>query len=145
MNWKPPTTVRQIRSFLGLAGYYRKFILDFSRIAKPITELLKKEVKFVWSQKCEDAFHALRQHLTIALVLAQPDNSKPFDVYCDAFGIGLGCVLMQDNRVIAYASRALRPHEQNYPTHDLELAAVVHALKMWRHYLMGTHCNIFTS
>jgi hypothetical protein len=76
-------------------------------------------------------------------VLAQPDNIKPFDVYCDASGTGLGCVLMQDNRVIAYASRALMPHEQNYPTHDLELAVVVHALKMWRHYLMGTHCNIF--
>jgi hypothetical protein len=144
MNWKPPTTVRQIRSFLGLAGFYRRFIPDFSRIAKPITELLKKEAKFVWGQKCEDAFHALRQHLTTAPVLAQPDSSKPFDVYCDASGTGLGCVLMQDNRVIAYASRALRPHEQNYPTHDLELATVVHALKMWRHYLMGTHCNIFT-
>jgi ribonuclease HI len=77
-------------------------------------------------------------------MLAQPDSSKPFDVYCDASGTRLGCVLMQDNRVIAYASRALRPHEQNYPTHDLELAAVVHALKMWRHYLMGTNCNIFT-
>jgi hypothetical protein len=106
--------------------------------------LLKKEAKFIWGQKCEDAFHALRQHLTTTLVLAQPDNSKPFDVYCDVSGTRLGCVLMQDNRVIAYASRALRPHEQNYPTHDLELAAVVHALKMWRHYLMGTHCNIFT-
>jgi hypothetical protein len=78
-------------------------------------------------------------------VLAQPDNSKPFDVYCDASSTGLGCVLMQDNQVIAYTSRALRPHEQNYPTHDLELAAMVHALKMWRHYLMGTHCNIFTN
>jgi hypothetical protein len=105
---------------------------------------LKKEAKFVWGQKCEDAFHALRQHLTTTPVLAQPDSSKPFDVYCDASSTGLGCVLMQDNRVIAYASRALRPHEQNYPTHDLELAAVFHALKMWRHYLMGTHCNIFT-
>jgi hypothetical protein len=98
--------------------------------------LLKKGVKYEWSQKCEDAFHALRQHLTTAPVLAQPDNTKSFDVYCDALGTGLGCVLMQDNRVIAYASRALRPHEQNYPTHDLELAAVVHALKIWRHYLM---------
>jgi hypothetical protein len=92
MNWKPPTTVRQIRSFLGLAGYYRRFIPDFSRIVKPITELLKKEVKFVWGQKCEDAFHTLRQHLTTAPVLAQPDSSKPFDVYCDASGTGLGCV-----------------------------------------------------
>jgi hypothetical protein len=127
-----------------LAGYYRRFIPDFSRIAKPITELLKKEAKFVWGQKCEDAYHTLRQHLTTAPVLAQPDSGRPFDVYCDAFGTGLGCVLMQDNQDIAYASRALRPHEQNYPTHDLELAAVVHALKMWRHYLMGTHCNIFT-
>jgi hypothetical protein len=77
-------------------------------------------------------------------VLAQPDSGKPFDVYYDASGTGLGCVLMQDNQVIAYTSKGLRPHEQNYPTHDLELAAVVHALKMWGHYLMGTHCNIFT-
>jgi hypothetical protein len=144
MDWKPPTTVRQIRSFLGLAGYYRRFIPGFTRIAKPMTELLKKGVKYEWSQKCEDAFHTLRQHLTTAPVLAQPDNTKPFEVYCDASGTGLGCVLMQDNRVIAYASRALRPHEQNYPTHDLELAAVVHALKIWRHYLMGAHCNIYT-
>jgi hypothetical protein len=144
MDWKPPTTVRQIRSFLGLAGYYRRFIPDFSRIAKPMTKLLKKGVKYDWSQKCEDAFHALKQHLTTAPVLAQPDNTKPFEVYCDASGTGLGCVLMQENRVIAYASRALRPHEQNYPTHDLELAAVVHALKIWRHYLMGAHCNMYT-
>jgi hypothetical protein len=144
MDWKPPTTVQQIRSFLGLARYCRRFIPDFFRIAKPMTELLKKGVKFDWSLKCEDAFHALRRHLTTAPVLAQPDNTKSFDVDCDASGTGLGCVLMQDNRVIAYASRALRPHEQNYPTHDLELAAVVHALKIWRHYLMGAHCNIFT-
>jgi hypothetical protein len=144
MNWKPPTTVCQIQSCLGLADYYRRFIPDFSRIAKPMTELFKKGSKFVWGQKCEDAFHTLRQHLTTAPVLAQPNNGKPLDVYCDASGTGLGCVLIQDIRVIAYASRALRPHEQNYPTHDLELAAVVHALKMWRHYLMGTHCNIFT-
>jgi hypothetical protein len=90
-------------------------------------------------------FPHISEHLTISTpVLAQPDNGKLFDVYCDASGTGLGCVLMQDNRVIAYASRALRPHEQNYPTHDLELAVVVYALNMWRHYLMGTHCNIFT-
>jgi hypothetical protein len=104
MDWEPPTTVRQIRSFLGLVGYYRRFIPDFSRIAKPMNELLKKGVKYAWSQKCEDAFHTLRQHLTTAPVLAQPDNTKPFEVYCDASGTGLGCVLMQDNRVIAYAS-----------------------------------------
>jgi hypothetical protein len=144
MDWKPPTSVHQIRSFLGLAGYYRRFIPNFSRIAKPMTELLKKGIKFSWDQKCDDAFHTLRDHLTTAPVLAQPDISKPFDTYCDASGTGLGCVLMQDNRVIAYASRALRVHEQNYPTHDLKLAAVIHALKIWRHHLMGAKCHIYT-
>ena len=109
-----------------------------------MTELLKKGVKFVWSEKCEEAFHTLRRLLTSTPVLAQPDTAKPFDVYCDASNTGLGCVLMQDNQVIAYASHVLWPHEQNYPTHDLELAAVIHALKIWRHYLMGTHCNIYT-
>jgi hypothetical protein len=144
MDWKPPKSVHQIRSFLGLAGYYRRFIPDFSRIAKPMTELLKKGVKFVWSEECDQAFHTLRKHLTSAPVLTPPDMSKPFEVFCDASGTDFGCVLMQENRVIAYASRALRPHEKNYPTHDLELAAVVHALKLWRHYLMGNHCNIYT-
>jgi hypothetical protein len=144
IDWKPPKSVHQIRSFLGLACYYRRFIPDFSRIAKPMTELLKKGLKFVWSEACEKAFHTLRQHLTSALVLVQPYNSKPFEVFCDASGTGLGCVLMQEGRVIAYASRALRPHEINYPTHDLKLAALVHALKIWRHYLMGNRCNIFT-
>jgi hypothetical protein len=110
MDWKPPTSVHQIRSFLGLAGYYHRFIPDFSKIAKPMTELLKKGGKFSWDQKCEDAFHTLRDHLTTAPVLAQPDVSKPFDIYCDASGTGLGCVLMQDNQVISYASRALRVH-----------------------------------
>jgi hypothetical protein len=143
MDWKPPTSVHQICSFLGLAGYYRRFIPEFSRIAKPMTELLKKGVKFSWDQKCEDPFHTLRAHLTTALVLAQLDVSKPFDIYCDALGIGLGCVLMQDNQVIAYASRAPRTHEQNYPTHDLELAAIIHVLKIWGHHLMGTKCHIY--
>jgi hypothetical protein len=145
MDWKPPTLVHQICSFLSLASYYRRFILDFSKIAKPMTERLKKGDKFSWDQKCEDAFHTLRAHLTTAPVLAQPDVSKPFNIYCDASGIGLGCVLMQDNQVIAYASRALRTHEQNYPTHDLELAGVIYALKIWRHYLMGTKCHIYTN
>jgi hypothetical protein len=99
-------------------------------------------MKFVWSEACEKAFHTLRQHLTSAPVLVQPDNSKPFELFCDALGTGLGCVLVQERLVIADASRALRPHEINYPTHVLELAAIVHALKMWRHYLMGNHCNI---
>jgi hypothetical protein len=108
-----------------------------------MTKLLKKGVKFSWDQKCDDAFHTLRDHLTTAPILAQPDVSKPLDIYCDASRTGLGCVLMQDNRVIAYASRALRVHEQNYPTHDLELAAIIHALKIWRHHLMGTKYHVY--
>jgi hypothetical protein len=144
MDWKPPTSVHQIRSFLGLSSYYRRFIPNFSKITKPMIELLKKGVKFFWNEECEEAFHTLRAHLTTAPVLVQPDNSKPFDISHDASGIGLGCVLIQNNRVIAYALRALRTHEQNYPTHDLELAAIIHALKIWRHYLMGTKCNIYT-
>jgi ribonuclease HI len=86
----------------------------------------------------------LKKFLTLAPVLAQPDIEKPFDVFCDASRTGLGCVLMQDGRVIAYASRQLKKHEVNYPTHDLELAAVVHALKIWRHYLLGNKVHIFT-
>jgi hypothetical protein len=111
---------------------------------KPITSLLKNDIKFNWSSKCNEAFEQLKTLLTTAPVLAQPDISKRFDVYCDASGSGLGCVLMQEGRVIAYASRQLRRHEDYYPTHDLELAAVVHALKIWRHYLLGNICHIYT-
>ncbi|WVZ80399.1 LOW QUALITY PROTEIN: hypothetical protein U9M48_027873 [Paspalum notatum var. saurae] len=134
LNWKQPETVIEIRSFLGLAGYYRRFIKDFSKTAKPMTSLTKKNAKYLWSSNCEEAFQTLKKPLTSAPVLAQPDVTKPFDVYCDASGNGPGCVLMREGRVIAYASRQLRKHEANYPTHDLELAAVVHALKIRRHY-----------
>ncbi|WVZ89908.1 LOW QUALITY PROTEIN: hypothetical protein U9M48_036256 [Paspalum notatum var. saurae] len=144
LNWKQPETVTEIRSFLGLAGYYCHFIKDFSKTAKPMTSLTKKNVKYVWSSNCEEAFQTLKKLLTSAPVLAQPDVTKPFDVYCDASGSGLGYVLMQEGRVIAYASGQLRKHEANYPTHDLELAAVVHALKIWRHYLLGNTCHIYT-
>ncbi|WVZ58161.1 LOW QUALITY PROTEIN: hypothetical protein U9M48_008462, partial [Paspalum notatum var. saurae] len=117
LNWKQPESVSEIRSFLGLAGYYRRFIKDFSKTAKPMTSLTKKNAKYTWSPNREEAF---RRSLTTAPVLAQPDVTKPFDVYCDASGNGLGCVLMQEGRVVAYASRQLRKHEANYPTHDLE-------------------------
>jgi hypothetical protein len=111
---------------------------------KPITSLLKNDTKFNWSLECNEAFEQLKVLLTTAPVLAQPNIEKPFDVYCDASGSGLGCVLMQEGRVIAYASRQLRRHEEHYPTHDLELAAMVHALKIWRHYLLGNVCHIYT-
>jgi hypothetical protein len=144
LNWEPPTTVSKIRSFLGLAGYYRRFIEGFSKIVKPITSLLGKDKKFVWSKACQNSFDELRKRLTTAPVLAMPDIRKSFSIYCDASKQGLGCVLMQEGHVIAYASRQLRKHEQNYPTHDLELAAVIHALKIWRHYLLGHKCQIYT-
>jgi hypothetical protein len=145
LECKPPTTVHQVQSFLGLAGYYRRFIPDFPRIVKPITSLLKNDTKFNWSSRCNEAFEQLKVLLTTANVLAQPDIEKPFDVYCDTSGSGLGCVLMQEGRVIAYASRQLRRHEEHYPTHDLELAVVVHALKIWHHYLLGNICHIYTN
>ena len=107
LDWKVPTSMHEVQSFLGLAGYYRRFILEFSKTSNPMTHLLQKDEKFVWTPECEDAFHKLRTLLTSAPVLAQPDIEKPFDVFCDASGINLGCVLMQEGRVIAYASRQL--------------------------------------
>ena len=100
-----PTSVHEVRSFLGLAGYYRCFIPNFSKIAKPMTRLLQKDEKFNWTPECEAAFQTLWTLLTIAPVLAQPNIVKPFDMFCDASSIGLGCVLMQEGRVIAYASQ----------------------------------------
>ena len=144
MNWKPPMNVSEVHSFLGLAGYYRKIVDGFSKIATPLTNLLKKDQKFEWSDTCQHSFEELRQRLTTAPVLALPSGKDGYVVYSDASRQGLGCVLMQDGRVIAYASRQLKKHEKNYPTHDLELAAVVFALKIWRHYLYGVPCQIFT-
>ncbi|XP_071909683.1 uncharacterized protein [Coffea arabica] len=144
MNWKRPETPTEIRSFLGLAGYYRRFIQDFSKIAGPMTELTKKGNKFIWTPKCESSFQELKRRLTSAPVLVLPDGDEGYAVYSDASGEGLGCVLMQKGKVIAYASRRLKPHEQNYPTHDLELAAVIFALKKWRHYLYGVTFEVFT-
>jgi len=102
-NWKQPTTVTEVRSFLGLAGYYRRFIEGFSKIARPMTELTKKDKKFVWTEACEKIFRQLKKTLTTAPVLTLPDIHKDFVVFCDASRQGLGCVLMQDGRVVAYA------------------------------------------
>jgi hypothetical protein len=142
-EWESPKNAGDIRSFLGLARYYWRFIENFSKIAKPMTELLK-EKKCEWSETCEASFQELKQRLVTAPVLCLPDIRKDFQVYCDASRQGLGSVLMQDGKVASYASRQLKHHERNYPTHDLELASVVHALKVWRHYLMGKHCDVFT-
>ncbi|GJT32552.1 putative reverse transcriptase domain-containing protein [Tanacetum coccineum] len=128
----------------GLAGYYRRFIEGFSKIAKPMTKLTQKKVKFEWGDKQEAAFQLLKQKLCSAPILALPEGSEDFIVYCDASIKGLGAVLMQREKVISYASRQLKIHEKNYTTHDLELGAVVFALKIWRHYLYGTKCTVFT-
>ncbi|GKC45685.1 putative reverse transcriptase domain-containing protein [Tanacetum coccineum] len=143
-DWASPKTPTEIRQFLGLAGYYRRFIEGFSKIARPMTKLTQKSVKFDWGEKAEAAFQLLKQKLCSAPILALPEGSENFVVYCDASHKGLGAVLMQREKVIAYASRQLRVHEKNYTTHDLELGAVVFALKMWRHYLYGTKCVVFT-
>ncbi|XP_070664585.1 uncharacterized protein [Malus domestica] len=143
-NWEQPRTITEVRSFLGLAGYYRRFVQDFSMIALPLTKLTRKDVKFDWDENCEQSFQQLKYCLTHAPVLVLPDDSGNFEIYSDASLNGLGCVLMQHNRVIAYASRQLKIHERNYPTHDLELAAIVFPLKIWRHYLYGKKCKIFT-
>ncbi|TYK11888.1 ty3-gypsy retrotransposon protein [Cucumis melo var. makuwa] len=134
-SWPRPSTVSEVRSFLGLAGYYRRFVENFSRIATPFTQLTRKGAPFVWSKTCEDSFQNLKQKLATAPVLTVPDGSGSFVIYSDASKKSLGCVLMQQGKVVAYASRQLKRHEQNYPTHDLELATVVFALKIWRHYL----------
>nr|GEW06138.1 retrotransposon protein, putative, Ty3-gypsy subclass [Tanacetum cinerariifolium] len=141
-DWASPKTSMEIRQFLGLAGYYRRFIEGFSKIAKPMTKLTQKGIKFDWGEKEENAFQLIKQKLCSALILVLPEGSEDFVVYCDASHKGLGVVLMQRENVIAYASRQLKIHEKNYTTHDLELGSVVFALKIWRHYLYGTKCTV---
>jgi hypothetical protein len=137
MEWPAPTNVSEVHSFMGLAGYYRRFIEGFSKIANPITKLQKKNKKFVWTKKCAEAFRRLKELLKTTPILKVPDMDANFLVCTDASKEGLGGVLMQDGRVISYISRNLRRHEENYATHDLELLAIVYALKVWRHYLVG--------
>ncbi|GKA94765.1 putative reverse transcriptase domain-containing protein [Tanacetum coccineum] len=142
-NWKAPRYPTEVRSFLGLAGYYRRFIENFSKIAKSLTILTQKSQTFYWGEEQELAFQNLKDKLCNAPVLALLDRSEDFVEYCDAFKIGLGCVLIQRGKVITYASRQLKIHEKNYTTHDLELGVVVFALKIWRHYLYGTKSVIY--
>nr|GEU80087.1 putative reverse transcriptase domain-containing protein [Tanacetum cinerariifolium] len=143
-NWATPTTPTEVRQFLGLAGYYQRFIEGFSLISKPLTKLTQKNKKFEWETEAEEAFQTLKQKLCCAPILALPEGSKDLVVYCDASLRGFGAVLMQREKVIAYASRQLRTHKENYTTHDLELGAVVFALRLWRHYFYGTKCVVYT-
>jgi hypothetical protein len=129
---------------LGLTGYYQRFIKGFSKLALPLTQLMCKGKTFVWDVHCENSFNELKKRLTTAPVLILPKPDEPFVVYCDASKLGLGDVLMQDGKVVAYASRQLRIHERNYPTRDLGLVAVVFVLKIWRHYLYGSRFEVFS-
>ncbi|GJT96110.1 putative reverse transcriptase domain-containing protein [Tanacetum coccineum] len=143
-DWASPKSPTEIQQFLGLTGYYRRFIEGFSKIAKPMTKLTQKKVALEWGDKQEAAFQTLKNKLCSVPILALPQGVENFIVYCDTSHNCLGPVLMQNEKVIAYASRQLKIHEKNYTTHDLELGAMVFALKIWRHYLYGTKCTVFT-
>jgi hypothetical protein len=132
-NWTRPKNISEVRSSLGLAGYYRRFIRIFSQLALPLTQLTREEVPFEWNEDCEKSFKILKEKLTQAPVLTIPDPEKKYTVFFDASSKGLSCVLLQERSVVAYASIQLKTHEENYPTHDLELAAIVFALKIWTH------------
>ena len=144
MSWERPKSVFEICSFLVLVGYYMRFIEDFSRLAAPMTRLTRKEVKFDWDDRCEEAFQELKRRLTTAPILIVPDRGQDYTVYCDASRAGLRCVLMQSKRVVAYGSRQLKNHEKNYPTRDMELLAIVFTLKIWRHYLYGEQFEVYS-
>ena len=137
-------SVFKICSFLRLAGYYKRFIEDFSRLAAPMTRLIQKGVKFDWDDLCEKAFQELKRRLTSSPILIVPEQGQRYTMYCDASRDGLGYVLMQSEKVVAYGSRQLNNHEQNYLTHDMKLAAIVFALKIWRHYLYGEQFEVFS-
>ncbi|GJU73064.1 putative reverse transcriptase domain-containing protein [Tanacetum coccineum] len=143
-DWASPKTPTEIRQFLGLAGYYRRFIEGFSKIAKSMTKLTQKGVKFDWGDKQEVAFQLLKQKLCSAPILALPEGSEDFIAYCDASKKGLVAVLRQREKVNFLGIMPVKIHEKNYTDSDLELGAVVFALKIWRHYLYGTKCTVFT-
>ena len=126
-EWKVPRYVAEVRSFMGLAGYYRRFITGFSRISHPITSLQRKEKKFQWTEECEKSFQRLKQLLTYAPIMRIADPSEDFVVCTDACKEGLGEILSQNGFVIFYESRKMKENKKNYATHDLELAAIVHA------------------
>jgi hypothetical protein len=144
MEWPTPKDVFDIRYFMGLAGYYRRFIKGFSKIGCLITALQKKGTKFFWMSKCEEIFQELKNLLTHALVLNIADSDDDFLVCTNACKEGIRRVLMQEGHVICYTFWKLNEHEINYVTHDLELVSIVHALKMWRHYLLGRRFVLMT-
>ncbi|XP_054800138.1 uncharacterized protein LOC129304486 [Prosopis cineraria] len=143
-EWQPPTKVPELRSFLGLVNYYRRFIKGYSTIAAPLTDLLKKNKSWQWSQDCQDAFEKLKQMVVQEPVMSLPDYSKPFEVHTDASDFAIGGVLMQERHPIAYESRKLNDTERHYTVQEKEMFAIIHCLRTWRHYLLGSKFTIMT-
>ncbi|XP_039038705.1 uncharacterized protein LOC120176331 [Hibiscus syriacus] len=143
-EWQVPTKVTELRSFMGLANYYRRFVKGYSKIAAPLTELLKKEKAWDWGPKCQSAFDEIKLAMINEPVLVLPDHTKPFEVFTDASDVAIGGVLMQEGHPVAYESRKLNETETRYTVHEKEMTAVVHCLRTWRHYLLGSKFVVFT-
>ncbi|KAK8948956.1 hypothetical protein KSP39_PZI005193 [Platanthera zijinensis] len=137
VDWEPPTKVTELRSFLGLANYYRRFIQGYSRRAAPLTDLLKKDKTWAWDEGCQQAFEDLKLAMSTEPVLSLPDFGKEFEVQTDASDFAIGGVLMQDGHPIAYESRKLNETERRYTVQEKEMTTIIHCLRVWRHYLLG--------
>ncbi|KAI3412628.1 Hydrolase_4 domain-containing protein [Psidium guajava] len=138
VGWEPPTKVTELRSFLGLTNYYRRFVKGYSSITAPLTDMLKKDKTWEWTERCQGAFERLKKAMTEEPVLALPDCSKPYEVETDASDFAIGCVIMQDGHPVAYESRKLNETERRYTVQEKEMTAIVHCLRTWRHYLLGS-------
>ena len=147
-EWKQPKNVKELRSFLGLAGYYRRFIQDFAKIATPLTNLTRKKTPYKWTATEDAAFEELKTKLTEAPVLKTADSDRDYIVTCDGSDTAVGTVLSQvhdsGDHPVAFESRKMNSAEANYPTHERELLAVIHALRTWRHYLEGKKFKVIT-
>jgi hypothetical protein len=143
-QWPPPQHIKELRSFLGLAGYYRKFVRSFAILARPLTNLLKKGALFVWTPSHQQAFEALKSSLVSAPVLALPDFTKPFQLQTDACDTGVSAVLLQDGHPLAFVSKALGPRTQSLSTYEKEFLAILVVVEQWRSYLQHSEFTIFS-
>eukprot|EP01018_Ginkgo_biloba_P010336 Gb_18708 [translate_table: standard] len=143
-EWTTPISVHELRSFLGLASFYRRFVLNFSKLVAPSTKLLKKSKRFKSMNQCQASFEILKQKLTEAPILTLPDMARPFTLFTNASGVSIGAVLTQDGKVIAYESRKMNEAEGRYPIFDQELLAMIHAIKIWKYYLKNNDFEVIT-